>query len=403
MDWQGQQAVVAEELIEAGECLARDRFRRRGDQDAQGLELLVPYQVQLLEPDFLDETYTLPLDGGRSIRMGIEFDSIGRRRAYHLWQSHPGDVVPMSGQGGFDRVPVPAEQVRHVFHVERAGQIRALPWFSPVILRLYELSQYDDAQLVRQKLAAMYTGHLFPDAGAGPSGWPGTNDGTKTPAGAPVMDWEPGLFQVVPPGFGRLEFSSPPDPGAHFDEFTKFHLRAFAAGLGPITFEQVSNNFADMNFSTLRAGLQEVRELAEMIVWKTMIFQFCRPTAIRWLDQAVLSGAVQIRDYFANRAKYTDVTWIPPKKAYLDPVKDWAADIMSIRAGLRAPQDVILGRGEDPDEVLEKIAEWNQKLIDRGIVSDANPAQTGQGGKVQTDAVLAAVLASELAGQEKAG
>lgn len=388
-DWQGQQTLIASELVEAGECLARDRPRRISDG------LLVPYQVQVLEPDFLDESLTYPLENGNALRMGIEFDAVGRRRAYILSRSHPGDIVPMSAQGDGDRVRVPAEDIRHVFHVERAGQIRALPWFSSVILRLYELSQYDDAQLVRQKLAAMYTGHLFPDAGGGPSSWPGTTDGTTTPAGQTVMDWEPGLFQVVPQGFGKLEFSSPPDPGAHFDEFTKFHLRAFAAGLGPITFEQISNNLADVNFSSIRAGLQEVREMAEVVVWKTLIFQFCRPTAHRWLDAAVLSGAVSIPDYFDNPAPYRDITWIPPKKGYVDPLKDWAADILSVRAALRAPQDVILARGDDPEEVLEKIAEWNAKLAERGIISDANPAQTGQGGKIQSDAVLAAELARQ--------
>lgn len=386
-DWAGQQSIVASELVEAGECIARDRPRRASDG------LVVPYQVQALEPDFLDETYTTIVNDSRSIRMGIEFDARGKRLAYHLFRSHPGDIVPMSGNGdgGFDRVAVPADSVRHVYHIERAGLIRGLPWLSPVILRLYELSQYDDAQLLRQKLAAMFTGHLVPDPNLGAAGYPGTDGGTN-PMGQQIMDWEPGMFSALPPGFGEVKFSEPPDPGAHFDEFTKWHLRAFASGIGPVLFEQISNNAGDMNLSTIRAMLQDVRELAEMITWKTIIFQFCRPTLLRWMEAAVLSGAVKISDYFENRAKYTDVSWIPPKKAYSDPLKDWAADIMSIRAGLRAPQDVILARGEDPDEVLEKIAEWNAKLEAKKIISDANPGQTGQGGRVQSEAILASEL-----------
>ncbi len=41
------------------------------------------------------------------------------------------------------------------------------------------------------------------------------------------------------------------------------------------------------------------------------------------------------------------------------------------------------------------------QLAERGILSDANPAQTGQGGKVQSDKILEADLAAELAAQAR--
>ena len=36
----------------------------------------------------------------------------------------------------------------------RPGQHRGQPWLTQVLVKLYELDQYDDAELVRKKLAA---------------------------------------------------------------------------------------------------------------------------------------------------------------------------------------------------------------------------------------------------------
>ncbi len=40
------------------------------------------------------------------------------------------------------------------------NKIRREPWLSRVLLKLYELDQYDDAELVRKKTAAMFAGFI---------------------------------------------------------------------------------------------------------------------------------------------------------------------------------------------------------------------------------------------------
>src|SRR3546814_8774944 len=100
------------------------------------------------------------LPGGNVIRAGIEFDRLGRRVAYHLYRSHPNDglLAPMSssaGGGGMDTVRVDASEVIHLFRPLRPGQIRGEPWLTRALVKLNELDQYDDAELVRKKTAAM--------------------------------------------------------------------------------------------------------------------------------------------------------------------------------------------------------------------------------------------------------
>jgi capsid protein len=44
--------------------------------------------------------------------------------------------------------------VRHIFKVKRAGQARGPSWFGPVILRMKDLDEFEDATLMKQKVAA---------------------------------------------------------------------------------------------------------------------------------------------------------------------------------------------------------------------------------------------------------
>ena len=65
----------------------------------------------------------------------------------------PGDgsLAPMSGTGGMETVRVPADEVIHLFRPLRPGQIRGEPWLARALVKLHELDQYDDAELVRRR------------------------------------------------------------------------------------------------------------------------------------------------------------------------------------------------------------------------------------------------------------
>ena len=85
LDFYGLQTLICREMVEAGEVLVRRRLRRSSDG------LPVPLQLQVLEADFLDATKSGVLGAGRLLQ-GIEFDPVGKRRAYWLHAEHPGDA-----------------------------------------------------------------------------------------------------------------------------------------------------------------------------------------------------------------------------------------------------------------------------------------------------------------------
>jgi lambda family phage portal protein len=155
-DFYGLQALACRAMLEGGEALVRLRYRRPEDG------LPVAMQIQVLEAEHLPVTLNSKAANGNLIRAGIEFDRLGRRVAYHLYRSHPedGTLAPMSGEGGLATVRIDAAEILHLFRPLRPGQIRGEPWLARALVKLNELDQYDDAELVRKKTAAMFAGFV---------------------------------------------------------------------------------------------------------------------------------------------------------------------------------------------------------------------------------------------------
>ncbi len=215
------EALACRSVMEAGECLIRLRLRLPKDG------LSVPLQLQVLEAEHLPTNESRTLESGNYIRAGIEFNGIGKRVAYHLYRAHPGDTSnPMAST---ELVRVGAESVLHLFRPLRPGQLRGQPWLTQVLIKLYELDQYDDAELVRKKTAAMFAGfvtknaHRFPTArGQRGCEWCGGNQpGAGHAAGAAA--WR-----------GR-QVLLPADVGATYETFMRCKLRSIAAAWGSPT------------------------------------------------------------------------------------------------------------------------------------------------------------------------
>jgi lambda family phage portal protein len=230
-DFYGLQALACRAMVEAGECLIR--LRPRLPQDG----LSVPLQLQLLESEHLPLHLNLDLPNGNLIRAGIEFDRLGRRVAYHLYRSHPEDGgFATQTAGDTTPVRVAATEIIHLYRALRPGQIRGEPWLSRALVKLNELDQYDDAELVRKKTAAMFAGFITRQS-------PEDNlvgEGLANAQGIALAGMEPGTLQILEPG-EDVKFSDPADVGGNYAEFLKTQFRAIAAAMG-ITYPECCIN-----------------------------------------------------------------------------------------------------------------------------------------------------------------
>ena len=366
-DFYGLQAMACRAMLEGGECLVRLRPRREEDG------LAVPLQIQLLEPEHLPVSMNSDLPSGNVVRAGIEFDKLGRRIAYHLYRSHPEDgaLAPMSSQGGIDTVRVDAAEIIHLFRPLRPGQIRGEPWLSRALVKLNELDQYDDAELVRKKTAAMFAGfitRLSPEDNL-------MGEGNSDQNGVALAGLEPGTLQILEPG-EDVKFSQPADVGASYGEFLRMQFRAVAAAMG-VTYEQLTGDLTQVNYSSIRAGLLEFRRRCEAIQHGVIVHQLCRPIWSAWMEQAVLSGALKLPGFgnsnVKRRREYLACKWIPQGWQWVDPQKEFNAMVTAIRAGLLSRSEAISSFGYDAEDIDREIAADNARADALGLVFESDP------------------------------
>jgi len=248
----GLQKLVTRCVAESGEVLVRRRWRRTEDG------LAIPLQLQVLEPDFLDTSkHGIKGPAGGPIVHGVEFDQVGRRIAYWLFEDHPGSIQalnPVSRR-------LPASELLHVFDLERAGQERGVSWFAAAIVKLKDFDEFDDATLMRQKIAACFAAFVTDVDGAG------APLGEKSETNPLVETLEPGLVSNLPPG-KSISFANP--PLTTDDGFSIRTLRSIAASLG-VTYEDLTGDYCVApETRVLRADLRWVMA-EDLVVGDTLV------------------------------------------------------------------------------------------------------------------------------------
>ncbi|RWQ12351.1 phage portal protein [Mesorhizobium sp.] len=347
-DFYGQQSVVAGEMFEAGECFVRMRARRVDDG------LSVPLQLQLLPAEMLPLEDNRDLGSGRRVEMGIEFDAIGRRVAYHFLRQHPGADQSFGGFASRTTV-VPAEEILHLFKPLRAGQIRGIPHTLSAIITAAIMDAYDDAELERKRTAALFGAFITsPSPEEDPlaeAAVAATNDGVT---GGVAL--EPGATVDLDPG-QEVTFAEPADVGGNYEAFQYRNLLRKAAGMG-VPYADMTGDLRQTSYGSMRGGLTAFKRRIEPLQHSVMVFQFCRPIWRRFVADAVMVGAVPISPatFVAQRAAMLRVKWFTPKWEWIDPLKDLMAELLAVQAGFKARSDVIEAMGYDPEETDARIA-----------------------------------------------
>lgn len=358
-DIYGLQKLVMTTVVESGEALVRRRMRRVED----GLPL--PMQIQVLEPDYLDSAKTTSLPNGGYIMQGVEYNGIGQRVAYWLFPSHPGSSFLTSGTLLSPSRPVPASEVLHVFKAKRPGQVRAPSWFAPVILRMKDFDEYEDATIMKQKIAACLAVLTTDVDGNAPA--LGTGDDT---AATPTDTISPGAVLNLPPG-RSVTVVEPPGVADH-ESFTKVSLRGIASGLH-VAYEDLTGDYTNLPFSAARMSRLRHQARVNDWRWRMLIPQFCDPVW-RWvMEVAAING---LQDPPAAH-------WTPEPLPFLDPSAEGLAVQRNVRTGIQSLPEAIRERGYDPDELLEEIAAFNKKVDALNLVFDCDPRKVSQAGLTQ--------------------
>lgn len=322
-------------------------------------------RLQVLEPDYLDSTqdHFFNTSAGIQTVQGVELDGYGKPVAYWLYNEHPGAWNRATKLLKSERHA--ASEVLHIFLKERPGQVRGVPFGVQAFMNLRDYDEYQDAELMRKKIAACFSVFIT-DAGEMQS---------LTSAGAEYDDIpsrvSPGMIERLPMG-KSVEFASPP-PADGFAEYSRAMLTKIAAAFG-VTYEQLTSDLSQVNFSSGRMGLNEFLLQVYKYQWQLIVPQLCTPVWRWFVDfQRDLAGLK-----VAESGNF--VTWTPPKRLMIDPSKETQATENAIRAGLTSLSEALREQGYNPDDVFNELKSDQDKLDSLGLTVTSDPRFFRQGG-----------------------
>jgi lambda family phage portal protein len=367
-------AVMA--VVRDGEVLIRKIKQPFGADNA------VPFALEVIEADRLVDNYsqaTAP-GTGNAIRMGVEVDQWLRPVAYWLYPNHPGDYQ-FTTFSPAKYIRVPADEIIHLYVIDRWPQTRGEPWFHAALKRINNVGGYEEAEIVAARASAAIMG--FRETPESDIPGDGIDDADDVQDGERVMDMSPGLILNLSPGEKFTGFN-PTRPNAAMEPFLRHMLRAMAAGVG-CSYSALTRDYSQANYSSERASQLEDRDL-----WRVMQLWFIRSFRARihsdWLDASVLGGAVQISDYYSRRASYIAAVRFKPRGwSWIDPTKEVQAYKLAVRCGFMTVSDVIAAtaNGADPEDIFKARAAELDLMESLGLVFDTNPAAVNDKGQSQ--------------------
>jgi lambda family phage portal protein len=319
-DFYALQALAMRSMVESGEALA-----------LRYITLEAP-QIRILESDFIVSTQDT-----KPYTQGIKLDSDGRKQSFLLYKNHPGDANYSTGTSS-DYLEIPAERVAHIYKLARPGQLRGVPWSHAVIETLKDFADYQYSTLIAKKIAACHVGVI-------------TSNGSDSVLDAIALKAKREAEMQMTPGQWRylnngedVKFNNPPGSDG-YAEFVRESMRAVAAGYG-ISYEAMTGDYSQVNFSSGRMGHIEFRRNIDMWRWNILIPHFCNPYFKWFLEWAKARG-------FDTEG--ASVEWVPPAHTMIDPTKEVAAEKEAVLAGFKSRSQVIREAGYDPDSVREEI------------------------------------------------
>lgn len=339
--FQDIQRLICRQMKEVGEAFAVHRVTKRGE-----------YRLQLFEPDCIQT-----MKSSESIDQGVEFDPETNENI-RFWMKSLA-TVPGKRDAEFS---IPASEAVFMYRANRPWQRRGISPLVQVIIMAADLDAYRQGELSAQQLASRWIAFVTsPDeTDISASG--------KTPRTEVLDD---GIIEYMPEGKTVQLSSGVTRPVTGLASFTEMFQKIIAGKL-IVPYHIVSQNYAGLNYNTLR----ELRNNLKHVLrpeWTYYTTHLLEPVYRRWMDIECLSGRMTLPGYFdvGGREHWQRAYWMPPGIESVDILRDVKGVISAAQYGMYDPQDWIMSQGEDPDEIIDGIAEFKSKCSAKGIDLDA--------------------------------
>lgn len=269
---------------------------------------------------------------------GVEKNEDGEVVAYHISKFHPLSFTDRNPRE-WVRVAAYGEKtgrrnILHVMNRERIGQVRGVPFLSPVIETIKQLGRYTEAEVLAAVINGLFTVFIEKESASDDVPF-----GEAVPEELQVDAEDEGSIELAPGavidlGEGeKANMVNPGRPNPNFDPFVIAVIKQIGAAL-EIPYEILIMAF-NSNYSASRAAILEFFKVVKMYrAW--FVTDFCQPIYEEWLSEAVAKGRIKAPGFFSNpiiKSAYCSAEWSGPSAGQLDPTKEVQAADLRVQGG----------------------------------------------------------------------
>lgn len=351
--WAKTQRMMARAWFRDGEVISKSLM---GVVPFLDHKTRVPFSLELLEADHIADI----TDPGKRITQGVERDSWGRPRYFHLYDNHPGNGIGYN----LKTRAVNADIICHLKIVDRIRQARGVSVFASVMNRLNDIKDYEDSERIAARIAA--TMAVYIKKGSPDSYMPA--DDTADDDGRLFAIAPGAVFDNLEPGedVGTIDSNR---PSALLAPFRDAMLKAVASGAGT-SYSTISKNY-DGTYSAQRQELVE-QWTNYAVLADEFISMFVSRVWEDFVKLAVTFGIVEVPPELDLKT-LNDAEYICQSMPWIDPAKEANAHEKNIALRIKSPQQIIRSAGNKPEDVLDQLEKWDKELKKRGL--DTEPAQ----------------------------
>lgn len=350
------------------------------------LKMAVPLSFQVLEMEYLPESYSIRINDDVEIKNGIEVNSEGKILAFHLFKSHPDDfsnsVKSNPNIANLQRIK--ACDIIYHFIPARAGALFARPENANALAKSEAYGDYNDAELERKKVRSAHTGVFTREGFEGEddaedfdavSGTAVNNDDELS---VPILEIEAGTFVDLPEG-RKLQLFDGDDNGAGLKDYLRSQLLSISTACS-VPYELLSGDFSGINDRIWRAIMTQYSREIEEVQNLYIIPQVCAVMWREFIDRAIITGKIQVPSDFDNPMTKYRCTFHAQPFAPVNPLQDTKTDILKMQHNI-TPRSKIVEKANPAltvEESDQQIKDDLDRSIDLGIFKEPEESEDAE-------------------------
>ncbi len=341
-------------------------------------------KVQLIPPDAIDERKNDEhLPNGNSIRLGVEMDQQRTPVAYWVRQD-PVGALYQSYNVETASIRIPASEMLHwIPDHDYADQSRGMSTMASVMVQLKDLLGSDKAALLAARIGASNMGFVSPhlDNPLTPESDMQDEDDDAEMDVSIVKSAEPGSVEVLPAG-ATFQSWDTKYPNTQYDPFTVAMIRRIASGLN-VAYSSLSSDYSLTSYSSSRQELKTERDTWKMHQ-ESFVEAILEPLFAVWLQYTLALGRVQVGRGPLPLAKYDKFNqpyFVGRRWDWVDPLKDMAANVLAMQAGLTSATHIAAENGDDIEDIYRELGHEKELRAKYNILTKVDEIKVlGSGG-----------------------